>query len=65
MGAAGDVSHFSKTEGIYIQKDAHYKITDSLEVKGRCQSDFHLLGISLRRIYNIAMKSGEADRVVK
>lgn len=36
----------------------------SLEVKGRCQRDFHLLGISLRSIHNIAMKSGEANTVV-
>lgn len=37
---------------------------DFLELKGRCQRDFHLLGISLRSINNIAKKSGEADMVV-
>lgn len=37
---------------------------DSLELKGRCQRDFNLLGISLRSINNIAKKSGEAYMVV-
>lgn len=53
LNSWGGKTFFSllKLEGIYIQKDARYKIIDSLEIKGRSQGYFHQSKLSLRRIY--------------